>query len=384
MAREFLISCYLAGIWCLFHLFRLWPLRAEKVCFVLSFNDTADRVWDKLDERYTKIIIENERPIDYPREETGFHLFRLQPKRPLQFIQSLYHLATSKVIIIDNYFGFLSVTNFKAGARVVQLWHANGAIKKFGLQDPAIARRSSKARKRFQRVYDRFDQVVVGSDKMMAIFQESFGLESSHFLKTGIPRTDFFFDQQEIDQRQAELLRQYPMINGRKVILYAPTFREDQLHAPDLALDVDRMAKTLSEEYVLLVRLHPAVSQQTAISAGDFVLDVSAYPNVNHLLTVTDILITDYSSIPFEFALLERPMIFFPYDLETYERERGFWEPYIEQMPGPVVFTSDELMQVIQEQDFDLEQVRRFCQEWNPYTDGMAADRLTDSIEKAP
>ena len=90
------------------------------------------------------------------------------------------------------------------------------------------------------------------------------------------------------------------------------------------------------------------------------VLDVSAYPNVNHLLLVTDYLLSDYSSMPYEFALLNRPQIFFPYDLDDYKKESGFWSSYEDVVPGPIVQSTDEIIELIGKDDFDLEEIAAF------------------------
>src|SRR5699024_3626586 len=239
-----------------------------------------------------------------------------ESNNPISFIASIFHLATSKIVFVDNYFGFLAATDFKKEVKVVQLWHAAGAIKKFGLQDPSIKQRSKRANERFKAVYSRFDHVVVGSYKMTHIFKESFGLDESHFLPTGIPRTDFFFQVDKIEEKKQHLLKKYPVVEDKKVILYAPTFREDQLQAPEIVLNFEKMFEHLRKDYVILLKLHPAIADHTKVHIPSFVLNVSSYPNINHLLTITDILITDYSSIPVEFSLFGKPMIFYPYDLE--------------------------------------------------------------------
>src|SRR5699024_2135915 len=129
----------------------------------------------------------------------------------------------------------------------------------------------------------------------------------------------------------------HPLIHQKNVILYAPTFRDDLLHSADIAVDIDQLYRELRDEYVLLLRLHPAVRGTFVNQYPDFVLDVSGYPDIHSLLIVTDLLITDYSSIPFEFSILGKPMIFFAYDLEYYAATRGFWEDYESLVPGPIV-----------------------------------------------
>src|SRR5699024_4173809 len=261
-----------------------------------------------------------------------------------EWARSVYHLATSRMIFVDNYFGFLAMASFKSNVKCIQLWHAAGAIKQFGLKDPSNDGRSPRAIQRFQQVYDRFDHVVVGSEKMAAIFRESFGLGDDRMLRTGIPRTDFYFEEASEAIASRELEQTFPSIGEKKVILYAPSFRDEDLDCAEIMLDVNRLYEEFAREYVLLLQLNPAIKGKFLNQYPEFVIDVSDYPDIHLLLVVTDVLVTDYSSIPFEFSLLDRPMVFFAYDLEEYEDARGFWEDYESLVPGPVVRDTESIV----------------------------------------
>ena len=134
--------------------------------------------------------------------------------------------------------------------------------------------------------------------------------------------------------------------------------------------------------YLLLIRMHPAVKMSVNESQFDGVIDVSGYPNMNELLVVTDYLITDYSSLPYEFALLKRPQIFYPYDLAEYEQESGFWGAYEEVVPGPVVHSTEEIIELIGGDDFDLERVAAFSELWNAYSKGKSAQALISYLKE--
>ncbi|WP_188455000.1 CDP-glycerol glycerophosphotransferase family protein [Virgibacillus oceani] len=299
---------------------------------------------------------------------------------PIHWIQSVYHLATARIIFIDNYYGILSKTNFRNNVLCIQLWHAAGAVKKFGLQDPSLKYRSKRANRRIRKVYQRFTHVIVGTEKMAAIFQQSFGISDEGVIRSGIPRTDFFYNTVGKQIVKKKLLHQIPVINNKIVILYAPTFRDNDPNSTEIAIDVRKYCDALCDDYVLLLRLHPSIKHDFHNEFPGIVYDVSTIPDVNHLLVITDILITDYSSIPFEFSLLERPMIFFAYDLERYERTRGFWEDYEKLVPGPVVKNTDDLIEVIEEGHFDMQRVREFAALWNQYSTGTSSKQLIKAI----
>lgn len=381
MVRELAVSVYLFIFRLLFYTFRLFPQK-EKTTLVASFGDNVLYTVNAL-ERQTedRIVILKTGQCGLAFQETvRIHVLNFEMKRFVSWLVSIYHLATSHVVFIDNYYGFLAAINFKQNVTCVQLWHAAGAMKQFGLNDPSNKERSLRANARFQTVYNQFDHVVVGSDSMAEIFQESFGLPVERMLWTGVPRTDFYFSEPEMEVVAKRLQKQYPRIADKKVMLYAPTFRDGLLNSTELALDLDAFRKAFSDEYILLLRLHPAILKSFKNNYPDFVIDVSGYANIHDLLVVTDLLITDYSSIPFEFSLLGRPMIFFAYDLEKYRKSRGFSVDYEAFVPGPVVTETEELIQVIKEDKFDLTSVDAFATEWNEYSRGDSSKRLIDTL----
>ena len=385
MFKEFLIAGYLLLTKMVFVFCKLFPTR-NKYVMISSFGDNTEYVARAmLDELDGDIVILTSRKSNYSFDDLKLSENQVIPFDSLnlfQYIKSIFHLATAKVVLVDNYFAFLSVMNFKPGVECIQLWHAAGAVKKFGMEDPTFYERSPAAQKRFLKVYARFDKVVVGSDEMVSVFKSAFNLTDDRFLTTGIPRTDFFFNEVAMADARQAVLQAYPAIENKYVILYAPTFRRDQLDGQAIAIDVEKMAASLGPEYLLLIRMHPAVKISENGSQFDGVIDVSGYPNMNELLVVTDYLITDYSSLPYEFALLNRPQIFYPYDLAAYEQESGFWGPYEDVVPGPVVQSTDEIIELIGANDFDLERVAAFSELWNAYSKGKSAQALVSYLKE--
>ena len=169
-------------------------------------------------------------------------------------------------------------------------------------------------------------------------------------------------------------------MENKKVILYAPTYRDDELNDATLAIDLDKMYERFKYDYVLFLRLHPAVNGEFENKYPGFIYNVSSYSSINDLLLGTDILITDYSSIPFEFSLLHKPMIFYAYDLEEYSKKRGIWPNYTDEVPGPVVQTTRELIEVIDKMEFNLEEVRNFAKTWNKYSNGNSTKNLIHAL----
>lgn len=380
MGREFLIMLYLYFFKIQFNICKTFPLRS-KVTFVVSFGGNSKFIYE---EMLRQGINDDVVFLCKGSCKSEFEAFKgnkvidFESVNLIDMFRGIYHLATSKKVIVDNYYGFLSVTAFRENVECIQVWHAAGAIKKFGMADASFGKRSQRAQERFLRVYEKFDKVIVGSDALANIFMKAFNLSAGNVVKTGIPRTDLFFDKNVTGKIAAGLTSEDKDIQGKKVILYAPTFRDDELSEFNLKLDIDLMQKELGNDYVLFLKLHPAIKGQTNFEQEypGFVYDYSNYSNINGLLLITDILITDYSSIPYEFALLNKPMIFFPYDLEEYQKQRGLWDDYESLVPGPVVYTTGDIVDKIKQESFNLAQIEIFSSKWNQYSKGHSSENL--------
>ncbi|MGW6146673.1 CDP-glycerol glycerophosphotransferase family protein [Bacillus mycoides] len=378
MIREIQISIYLTIFKLLFNLFRLFPIQ-KKATFIMSYGENALSIYEKMREKKTELnIVFLYKPTckyklkAYPEVKA----YQFETLSIVNMIEAIYHLATSKYTIIDNYFGFLSAIKFREGTECIQLWHAAGTIKNFGLLDPNFNKRSKRAQKRFRKVYKNFHKIVVGSDLLADIYMDTFSLGPQQMVKTGIPRTDLFFDRIRQKNIKEKLLLENPELVNKKVILYAPTFRDKEINSFKLQLEIREMYRAFHEEYVLLIRLHPAIKDKFYYKSeySQFIYDYSLYPNINELFLVTDILITDYSSIPYEFCLLKKPMVFYPYDLEEYKNQRGIMGEYDSLVPGPVVYSTKELVSIIKNNEFDLSKIEEFSLKWNQYSKGNSGE----------
>ena len=382
MLREVAIIGYLLFFKLFFTIFSLLP-QQNKVCLVISFEENALFLYRQL-KGQQKVVILHKTSLseEFKKELDDTQSIPFESKGFANWLRSIYQLATAKWLIVDNYFGFLSTVKFKENVECIQIWHAAGALKTFGLQDKSIKERTPAAKRRFQKVYNQFNQIVVGSEEMAVIFSDSFQVSLDKMLRTGIPRTDLFYDERLKQECTIKFFKEYPALFGKKLILYAPTYRDGQLDNNQLHLDLQKMKQALGDRYSLLIKLHPAVQTENQFEdmCPGFVYDLSAYKRVNELLVVADYLITDYSSLPFEYALLDRPMIFYPYDLEEYRDQRGLMPDYQELVPGPIVYDTDQLIKVIEENNFDFERIQQFSNRWNKYSTGRSAENLVKYI----
>ncbi|HFJ9247509.1 CDP-glycerol glycerophosphotransferase family protein [Bacillus anthracis] len=380
MLREIIVAIYLVVFKIIFNIVNIAPLK-NKVTFIMSYGENLIFIYEEMKRQHIdcEVVFLYKSTCKYEvKNYPDVKAVAFETKNIIQTIKAIYHLATSRYVIIDNYFGSLSTIRFKKRVECIQIWHAAGAFKKFGLLAPAFKKRSKYAQGRFLRVYNNFHKIVVGSDALAEIYKQAFGLKEESILKTGIPRTDLFFYENDQKVIINNLVSSNPNLTKKKVILYAPTFRDKELEDFDLDLNIDAMYEALKDEYIFIIKLHPAIRNNLEHKEKykGFLYDYSLYPNINDLFLVTDILITDYSSVPFEFCLLKKPMIFFAYDLNKYAKKRGLIGDFVSNVPGPVVFSSTEIIKKIQTQSFDFRKIEQFNAQWSQYSNGNSSRNL--------
>src|SRR5699024_5052543 len=166
----------------------------------------------------------------------------------------------------------------------------------------------------------------------------------------------------------------------KKMLLYAPTYREGSLDNSEFYVDLDKMYDQFKYESVIFLRQHPAVDGKFNNKYPGFIYNVSNYHWINDLLVGSDVLITDYSSIPFEYSLLQKLMIFYAYDYDEYALKRGIWDDYTERVPGPVVYNTNQLIETICDENFMLDKVQSFSDDWNAYSKGDAAKQVIETL----
>lgn len=271
----------------------------------------------------------------------------------------------------------------------VQCWHGT-PLKRLGydITNSDNAMNSvSEIKSKYKSDAKRFDYMVSPCKFVTEKFTSAWNLEKmgkqDAVLEIGYPRNDFLnkFTEENVITVKEKL----GLINEkRKIILYAPTWRDNQHDAEKgyvykNPVNFDLLREKLGDEYIILFRAHYLVADNFDFKSYDgFIYDVSKYDDINELYIISDILITDYSSVFFDYAILERPILFYMYDMEEYRDEmRGFYLN-INQLPGPIVRDEKELINVIRE--MKTCDMRSFNNEYNKMNDGQASLRLVDLI----
>ena len=289
----------------------------------------------------------------------------------IRLARGMYYLQTARLFVVDNAYFPIHVAAHRPETTVVQVWHAAGALKRFGLDAPAL---HEPTERRF--LHRNYDYVVVGGDAARQPYADALRTPASQVLALGSPRTDFFFDRPAMADARQRLLDAHPQLVGRKVVLYAPTFRgRGEAKRASPCFDAARLRAKLSDGHALVLKAHPNLDPLATPTAGyDVVIDPGA--EINEVFTVADILVTDYSSSIFEWALLGRPLVLLVPDLEQYAADPGLYLDYRTELIGTQVTDTDGVIAAIAGNDFDLSGYGAFVNRHLHASDGTASLRI--------
>ena len=360
------------------------PIDEKKAILIAgNFNPLPDNlacIKEELDKKgYHCVVV-------YPPEGDNFLKKKIHEfKRNIQFQKDF---ATAKLVFLEDVFLPLYSNQPREGTKVIQLWHACGAFKKWGYSTAELAwGANAKSLKMFP-LHNNYTDVTVSSPKCIEFYAEAFNCDESIIKPVGVPRTDVYFDADFVSSARDEILKLHPEIGDRKILLYAPTFRGNSVIESymDLKLDLDRMQEEFSDEYVLLYKLHPQTAKSFKLSDEekakykDFLFDVSHEVRVDTALCAADMLITDYSSVIFEYGLLLRPMIFFAYDLEEYDEARSFYNKYEDFVPGNIVRDTQGIVDSIKQyaKGADIKKLEKFKDDYMSSCDGHSTQRISE------
>ena len=264
----------------------------------------------------------------------------------------------------------------------INMWHGTGPFKKVNASI-AVNKNNTEWMQRMKGVYNWTDLFVSNSADNSEMFRESF-LYDGEILECGSPRNDILFGHNDIRRQVCDQLH---IDSEKKILLYAPTFRDNvESSFAKYTLDMEKVLHTLrerfGEEYILLYRFHPKLREYRDFeNFYSFGINVTAYPDVMELVVAADVLITDYSSIMWDFSLQKRPVFLYHNDEKEYINDRDFYWP-VSRWPYVVAHTSEEMCEKIlsfDEQDY-LSRLERFFEEDPSYDDGHASERVVERI----
>lgn len=275
----------------------------------------------------------------------------------------------------------------------LQTWHGT-PLKKLAhdivVPEGTTFYRSGMSIEEMRSTYDddvsKYNYMISPSAFTTEVFQSAFKIERQRLIETGYPRNDILSNYQNSDLEAIKAKLNLP--SNKKVILYAPTWRDNSFNLKGytfkLKVDLKKWQKTLGKDYVVIFKPHYLIVNDFDLkSVKDFVYFVDPKEDISSLYLIADILVTDYSSVFFDYAILRRPIYFYMYDLDSYRDElRGFYLDIYQDLPGKVIENEDSLLEKISQSEFDYDKLKLFNQRFNNHEDGNASKRVLDILFK--
>ena len=272
-------------------------------------------------------------------------------------IKQMYHIATSKAVILDTYCIPISILHQRKSLVVVQIWHALGAFKKFGYSVLDSKEGSSSKTAKLMHMHENYTYVLTSSLHCLPYFQEAFNARDDQMQIYPLPRLDLFYDAEHINNTINSIYNIYPEIRDthKKVIVYAPTFRKGDQSS--LIQGIQSLIDTLSDEYLIILKKHPL----TEFKINDArVIEDTQFDSISMFL-VADYIVTDYSASMYEAVLVNKPIYFYAFDYDQYVENRNFYEPYKSLVPGEIAYNASELKTLLNKEP-SMETVSLFKQ----------------------
>jgi len=342
--------------------FRYLPLRRRVLFYTVRADgrllDNAESVYNALDEK--KLIFAQRLP-------------HTEAKKLWQY----YLLLTSKVIVTDDYIRYLRSVRLRPRQKLIQIWHAGGYMKKFGLDAPSrLTPEEEKA------THSQYDAVIVSSEGSRACFSSAMGVDVGRFLPLGLPRTDALLSAEKKNDARVDFLKRFPELSGKRLYVYCPTFREKDGKKVefDPLLDWDALDNALNDNEMLVVHRHPVMKNPFFEGSYRHIVDLSA-ESMNALLCAADVLITDYSSVVLDALLLDIPPVFYCPDMNTYERD--FYFSFPQDLPGDTVTQGEMLVDAARRALLapQTEKMKKFRRDHMGACDGKSTERVVSLIK---
>ena len=344
---------------------------------VLFLSDSRDHISGNFEYIYNYLKENN------PDYELKTHLKKsLKTKRKFkEKILLLKDIASSKYILVDDFYPLIYPLKIRKNAKLIQVWHAMGAFKTVGYS----RNKSKEGYKSSSLTHKNYTDTIVSSENIRKNYAEAFGIDIEKVHPYGVPRTDIFYSDKYKRDIRKQLYQKYPQFKNKKVILFAPTFRgkgQKTAYYDYSLIDFNLIKKKFSKDYVFLVKMHPFIKKLPDIDFenDDFYYNLSSEREINDLLFITDILITDYSSVIFEYSFFKKPVIFYIPDYENYDGSRGFYYPFSKYTYGDIAKNNKELINLIENSKVNKKKLQEFFDYFCGACDGKSTERVVKKL----
>lgn len=348
--------------------------RKKHLLFLSEKSDTLAlnmaAIWNRMQERgldkefKTEFSLRNTEDIVYSKRSSA---------------KMIAKIGRADVIIVDDHIPFFNNFMLAGDTVMIQVWHAGAGFKGVG-----YSRWGHYGCPGVFSCHRQYTYCISGSKEINHFFSEQFGILDEQIIPTGMPRMDAYLDPETRKEATARIYERYPHLKGRKVILFAPTYRGQSranAYYPYDLIDFEGLYRYAQKhDAAVLFKMHPWVHGDVPIDErfDDRFYSVNDYPNINELFYITDLLITDYSSSMYEFLLMNKPMLFFPFDKNQYSVSRGFHRDYDSNVPGKICYTFAEILTALENEDFEYEKVGAMLGKYFDKVDTHNCDRVID------
>lgn len=381
MMKEKLIRGMAAALNCIYSIFKLFPVK-KKITYISRQSNTLpldfDLVIREMSRRhpeYQQVTLTKMIGKSIP-EKIGycFHMFR-----------QMYHIATSEMVVLDTYCIAVSLLRQRKSLIVIQMWHALGAMKKFGYSILDKGEGTNHSLAEAMRMHRNYTYVFSSSEFCSQFFAEAFNVPRERMRVMPLPRLDLLRNPEHTEAVEKEILRQYPQLSDKrkKIIVYAPTFRKEggSFEEKELEAAAEKLAKAVDyDRYNLVAKFHP-LSGITL--RNDNVIQDKKFSTID-FCQLADAVILDYSAVVFEIAMLGKPMYFYAFDYDSYMENRDVYIDFKKYVPGIITGDPQKLMTAIDgnETDPDRQKAFRDLMISRPKS-GSYTEDVADFFEKA-
>lgn len=361
------------------------PLREKQVCFLAEthagLNGNLEAVYNYLSENRKDLGLEF---IIYTKEDR-------RERHGLSSVLKIWKaISVSKYIFLDDLYTTTSYMKRRNGQEIVQLWHGAGAYKKFGHSRKDLQVRLG-GKMRVHKGYKKYTKAIVSGSKIAWCYAEAFDMDIERVYSVGTPRMDELFDEAAVNNVKKAFLEKHSELKNKKLVLFAPTYRGTLVREADYDFEkanLNGLIECLGEDYVILTRWHPALKNniKRGLSTirrcdfGDRIIDFSDYKDVNDLLIACDVMVTDYSSIIFDYFPLNKPIVYFAYDENEYAGDRGLYYPFEKYVFGDVARDFGELVKAVKSNHMDYSKREEFYNLFLDSCDGNSTERVCELV----
>lgn len=299
------------------------------------------------------------------------------PKSLMSFavdmLRSMYYLATSKVCIVDSYWPAVSILKHKKTLKVVQIWHSIGKIKKSGYQSVGKGSGRSVNVAHWLDMHKNYDYIIAGAKSWNKFYCESFNVSEDVLLNYGLPRIDYLINT--ADNNKEKFFEENPSLRGKKIVLYTPTFRRNM---EDRWNEITKV--NWPKDIALIIKLHPNQDKTKDVLEKDNIYYFDEWKTAD-LISVCDYMVTDYSAIALEAAILNKKTFYWTYDYEQYTKNNGVNINLLEYVMNNVEPDLDKLVNKIVDDNFDEQEFQLYRKRFLPEELGVSTYKIVDLIE---